>query len=75
MTSDTIFDCGECGGPVAMLGGLGRKYGYKIGIELPIPQDWLIATCRECGETYFTSAEIEALEATLELEFVKTAKV
>jgi hypothetical protein len=72
--SECMTDCDLCGGPVEMIGGAGRKRQFRPGVELRIPDDFLIATCRECHETYLTAAEAKALEAALVPEYARHCK-
>ncbi len=54
------FTCGECGGTVALVTGIGRTFdgGY------PLPNDYPMPTCEGCGEEY-VSPNMEPDLATL----------
>lgn len=49
-----------------MATGPGRKREYRAGTILEVPVDHAIPTCEECGETYLTTAEAEALDVRLQ---------
>jgi transcriptional regulator with XRE-family HTH domain len=66
-----LFDCDQCGGAVEVMSGANRTHEYLSGVTLPVPADFAIPTCRECGETYLTTDEAEALERTLEVAFTE----
>lgn len=55
MSGGVMFRCAECGANVREATGPGRRSEYRRGIELPVPDDFAIPTCEECGEEYFTA--------------------
>lgn len=57
------FRCGNCGDKVEMVAGKGRTREYRFGLQLPIPDDALIPTCRGCGETWLSVEDAAALDA------------
>lgn len=57
MSSKRLFHCAECGGDVVLAVGPGRTELHRRGVELPVPADFAIPTCRLCGETYLTADE------------------
>lgn len=65
MTSKQAI-CAQCGGPVQSKTGLGRTHEYRPGIALPVPGDFPMLTCAECGETYLNDSEAEHLEQRLQ---------
>ena len=52
------FNCDWCGGIVRFVTGFNR-----IRNNLAVPDDFELATCENCLETYVTSEEIKQLEA------------
>ena len=60
-THDEILLCDNCDAPVRPVPGGAGTFEYEPGIRLPIPQDCSVATCKECGEMYLSSAELSAL--------------
>lgn len=42
--------CPDCGGEVRLLAKKGRTREYLRGVHLPVPDDFEIPTCVECGE-------------------------
>ena len=62
MSRARLFYCAECGGDVVDTTGPGRVAEYRRGIELPIPDDFTIPTCRSCGETYLSVERSDRLE-------------
>ena len=65
MSRKTLFLCAECGGDVFSTTGPGRTAAYRRGVDLPVPEDFAVPKCAECGETYLTASESERL-ATLQ---------
>jgi len=62
------FTCCYCGGRVDLLPGKGRTRCLEAGIPLSIPDDFLLPTCRKCGEQYMCveiSGPLDALLARL----------
>jgi len=56
------FRCVECGAMVELKAEPGRTSEYRDGITLPIPDDFAIPTCTNCGERYFDVERGAALE-------------
>ncbi len=66
------FHCGECGGIVTPRPGIDRTRSLEYGKPLPVPDDFLILTCGDCGETYMDPDTSDVLDRLLaELEAVK----
>ena len=61
MSRAHLFRCAECGGHVVDATGPGRAHQYHPGVELPIPADFAVPTCKSCGETYFSVERGDAL--------------
>ena len=57
--------CSECGGEVKLLGGTGRTRQYIRGVHLPIPDDYGIPTCVDCGEESMNIEISEPLDKIL----------
>jgi hypothetical protein len=57
--------CGPLSGTIRQRTAIGRMHQYRFGLFLMIPEDFPIYTCTECGETYQSEAECEALTAVL----------
>jgi transcriptional regulator with XRE-family HTH domain len=53
--------CQQCGGVVREKTGGDRTFEYRRGLPLPVPDDFAIATCETCGETYMTAEEYRDL--------------
>jgi len=59
--TEKLFDCDVCESSVVLKIGPGRKHEFRQKL-LDVPDDFSIATCEECGETYMTLREAQALE-------------
>lgn len=59
------FRCAECGTEVELAHGPGRTEEYRPGIDLPIPDDFVIPACPACGELYFTVELSDQLQERL----------
>lgn len=68
MTNRRLFRCGACGGDVLTKLGPGRTYELRRGLSLPVPEDFGIPTCTECGEEYLTVELADSLAERLRLE-------
>lgn len=58
--------CAVCGGSVQLLALAGRTRELRHGIDLPIPEDFEIPTCSQCGEEYMTPEISGPLDQLLE---------
>ncbi len=58
------FQC-DCGGHVALATGPGRTRVYERGVVLPIPDDFPLPTCADCGETFMSIHASESIDAIL----------
>lgn len=56
------FDCAACGGRVKLSAKAGRVREYRRGLALPVPREFRIPTCTECGEEYLSVEQAEELE-------------
>ena len=54
MKQPRMFRCVECGGDVFPKTGAGRVSTYRLGIDLPVPENFVMPTCASCGEIYLT---------------------
>lgn len=65
-----LFTCSECGGPVEPKAGPGRTKEFRRGDPpMPVPEDFVIPTCAECGETYLTVEQEAELTPLLEAAY------
>ena len=64
--TEELFDCDLCGGSVELVAMTGRSRELRAGVVFGVPESVLIATCRECGETYLTTDQAERLEVNHE---------
>lgn len=67
LTGEILFDCDTCGGDVVMQTEPGRTKIIK-GKSYEIPQDFGMATCQDCGETYMSINESTELTLLLTKE-------
>jgi transcriptional regulator with XRE-family HTH domain len=72
--TNTELVCTQCGGSVRAKAGPGRTHEFRPGITLPIPNDLLINTCEECGETYLIDSEADQLEQRLHESYAAYCK-
>lgn len=68
MTTSFKSKCEVCGSKVTLVTGPRRVRRYRRDLELPIPEDFAIPTCSECGERYLSDEEAAHLQ-----EFQKPA--
>lgn len=66
--TDILFECDRCDGPVMLKTGPGRRREFRQGITLQVPEDFPIATCAGCGETYLTTSQAQRLDDLLKDE-------
>jgi transcriptional regulator with XRE-family HTH domain len=71
MSTFQPFHCGECGTTVQLATGSGRTREYVRGYNVPIPDDFEIPTCPNCGEIYVVPEVAEELSAVLRREFLR----
>lgn len=71
MKAFTPFVCGECGHWVKLATGTGRTREYAHGFLAHVPDDFLVPTCPNCGETYFLSEVLEKLDPILRRQFLR----
>jgi hypothetical protein len=70
MTEHKLFTCPECGGDVEVATGPGRTMQYQRSVpEFPIPDDFELPTCKECGETFVPADKERELEDHLRGEY------
>lgn len=50
--ADVVCTCFECGHDVRRLAGTNRTREIERGVNVLIPNDFLIPTCESCGEEY-----------------------
>lgn len=55
------MECDNCGGRIEMVRTKGRVHEYRPGHRLPVPEEFPIATCERCQESYLSVAEAELL--------------
>lgn len=72
--TNTKLICTQCGGSVRAKARAGRTHEFRPGITLPIPDDLLINTCEECGETYLNDSEADQLEQRLHESYAAYCK-
>jgi transcriptional regulator with XRE-family HTH domain len=63
------FPCVMCGADVHLVGGKGRTRLIARDVEWPIPNDFKLPTCSECGEIYFSIEYTDTLDALLDSEY------
>ena len=62
MIGNKPFDCHSCqNGRVVSVTTIGRDYPYSPDVRLPVPDDFPIMTCENCGETYLSADEARSL--------------
>ncbi len=66
--SEKCFTCCECGDDVVLMNAEGRTRELLKGVHLPIPDGFMIHTCRGCEEQF---SEPEAMEWLDRYLFVK----
>lgn len=66
-----LFTCDLCGADVIMETKPGRIMEYRPGVDLPVPEDFPIATCVGCGERYLSTKESAALDEALKVAFTE----
>jgi hypothetical protein len=70
-----LFTCSECGGPVSLKTGVGRTKEFRRGDPpMPVPEDFAIPTCMECGESYLQVDQEAALNTILEAAYREWSK-
>lgn len=63
MTEFKPITCPECGHEVRLARGVGRTREYRRGVPpMPIPDDFDVPTCSNCGETFMLAETLPALE-------------
>jgi len=62
MTDFRPFPCTACGATVSLAAGKGRTRLMAPGVESPIPEDFLLPTCEECGEIFYSPEFSEPLD-------------
>lgn len=70
-----LFRCVECGHDVVPMPGKGRTREYAVGKYFLIPDDFLLPTCQNCGETYTDqgiSEELDKFSPLWDLPIVRT---
>lgn len=61
------LECPECGtGKIVPTARPGRTARYRFLSDLPIPDDFEIPTCEQCGSEWIDGATAEALDAVQE---------
>lgn len=61
------LECPECGaGKVVSTARQGRTARYRSLRELPVPDDFEIPTCEQCGSEWIDGATAEAMDEALE---------
>lgn len=68
------IQCGQCGNEVRLLSGPGRTYCLVYGVPSPIPDDFEIPTCIQCGNEYMTLKISEELIETIKSNRTNTWK-
>lgn len=63
--------CPACGGTVRLLAKAGRVREFRRGVQLPIPDDFEIPTCTNCGEEMMSLDVSQALDARLQSTFLE----
>lgn len=63
------FKCDTCGGDVVEIQGKGRLFQFRPGVNLEIPKDFPVPTCRQCGERHLSTTQMGELEAVLARAF------
>lgn len=64
-SNNVLLDCDVCEAPVVLKTGPGRRYEFRHGFFIDIPEDFPTATCIECGSVYLTVSEAVQLEERL----------
>lgn len=59
------FSCGTCGGSVCLSGGKSRTRLIEKNVERLIPDDFLLPTCLDCGEIYYSIEFTDPLDKIL----------
>ncbi len=64
------LECPECGtGQIVPAARPGRTVRYRCLAALPVPDDFEIPTCVQCGSEWIDGATAEAMDKVLELAF------
>lgn len=66
--------CEDCGGPIEAGIGPGRVHEYRRGLDLPIPDEFVIPTCSKCGERYLSEDGYRALAEAQKPAFIEWQK-
>jgi len=59
------FPCGNCGADVVLVAEPGRTRLIEKDMEVPIPDDYELPTCLDCGETYMSPEYSKPLDKIL----------
>lgn len=69
------FECDLCGGTVERTAKPGRMREYRPGVPpLPIPDDYVLPVCKECGELYISEESAKRLDELQRPAFMEWQK-